>query len=58
MRDDDRPGKSKQPSRREILRTGLAAGGAAVAGPAIAAAQGKGNPANQPPNVADWLNPS
>lgn len=41
-------------SRRSILRAGIAAGGALLAGPALAAPRGHGNPANQPPNVADW----
>ncbi|MTW16591.1 sulfite dehydrogenase [Rhodoplanes serenus] len=45
-------------SRRSLLGSGLALGGAAVAGATLAtevarAAEG-GNPANLPPNVADW----
>ncbi|RAI33574.1 sulfite dehydrogenase [Rhodoplanes serenus] len=45
-------------SRRSLLGSGLALGGAAVAGATVAtevarAAEG-GNPANLPPNVADW----
>jgi len=39
-------------SRRLFLRSGLAAGGALAAG--AANAMPPGNPANQPPNVADW----
>ena len=50
-RDSD---KLKPTSRRAFLRAGLAAGGTALSGQALAAAQGPGNPANQPPNVADW----
>jgi sulfane dehydrogenase subunit SoxC len=47
--------RSKLASRRDVLRAGLAAGGAAaLAGPAAAAPAGGGNPANLPPNVADW----
>lgn len=43
------------PSRRTLLRSGLAMGGAAaLGGTAIAAETPAGNPANQPPNVADW----
>jgi sulfane dehydrogenase subunit SoxC len=40
-------------SRRGFLRSGLAAGGALAAGAASAGAP-QGNPANLPPNVADW----
>ena len=46
--------ESKTASRRAFLRGGLAAGGAAFGGSALAAPQGPGNPANQPPNVPDW----
>jgi sulfane dehydrogenase subunit SoxC len=51
--------KAKLTSRRDLLRTGLAAGGAAVmTGHAVAAPKGApaghGNPANLPPNIADW----
>jgi sulfane dehydrogenase subunit SoxC len=47
--------KAKLTSRRDLLRTGLAAGGAAVmTGQAMAAPAGHGNPANLPPNIADW----
>jgi sulfane dehydrogenase subunit SoxC len=43
-------------SRRAFLRTGIAAGATAAFGaPAFAASSGAaGNPANQPPNVAEW----
>lgn len=43
------------PSRRTMLKAGLAFGGAAVgmAGSAVA----QGNPANQPPNVPEWMHP-
>ena len=47
MNNTDKP---KLASRRAVLRAGLA-GGAALAGPALAA---EPNPANLPPNVADW----
>jgi sulfane dehydrogenase subunit SoxC len=47
-------GKNKPKSRRDFLRAGLAAGGAAaLTGPAAALPE-SGNPANLPPNVADW----
>jgi sulfane dehydrogenase subunit SoxC len=46
--------KIDAPSRRSLLRTGLAAGGAALVGGRAAAAETAGNPANLPPNVADW----
>jgi len=52
--DNEQP---KLTSRRDLLRVGLAAGGAAViTGQASAApkAAGHGNPANLPPNIADW----
>jgi sulfane dehydrogenase subunit SoxC len=45
---------SLQTSRRGFLRSTLAAGGAALSGTALAGPQNGGNPANQPPNVADW----
>jgi len=38
-------------TRRAFLRGGIAAGGAALAAPALAQT---GNPANQPPNVPEW----
>lgn len=41
-------------SRRAFLKAGLAGGAAAIGGAAIAGPHGTGNPANQPPNVADW----
>jgi sulfane dehydrogenase subunit SoxC len=40
-------------ARRSLLKAGLAAGGAVVAGAPMAVLAG-GNPANQAPNVADW----
>jgi sulfane dehydrogenase subunit SoxC len=47
--------KSKPSSRRDFLRAGLAAGGAAaLAGHAAAAPRSAGNPANLPPNVPEW----
>jgi sulfane dehydrogenase subunit SoxC len=47
--------KVKLTSRRDLLRAGLAAGGAAVmTGQAAAAPAGHGNPDNLPPNIADW----
>jgi sulfane dehydrogenase subunit SoxC len=44
--------KTTKNTRRAFLRAGMAAGGAVLGGSALAAPQG--NPANQPPNVADW----
>ncbi|BBF91999.1 sulfite dehydrogenase [Blastochloris tepida] len=44
--------KSNQVSRRGLLGTALAAGGAITL--PRAAAAGPGNPANQPPNVPEW----
>src|SRR5215510_16478007 len=41
------------PSRRAVLRAGLAGGAAALAAP-VAGAQAQSNPTNLPPNVADW----
>jgi sulfane dehydrogenase subunit SoxC len=40
------------PSRRALLRAGLASGAAALGTPVLPASAD--NPANQPPNVADW----
>ena len=48
------PENSKTATRRAFLGAGLAAGGAALGGSALGAPQGPGNPANLPPNVADW----
>ena len=48
------PENSKTSTRRAFLGAGLAAGGAALGGSALGAPQGPGNPANLPPNVADW----
>jgi sulfane dehydrogenase subunit SoxC len=45
----DRPDRA--PSRRALLRSGLAARAAALSGKAAAS---PGNPANQPPNVPEW----
>ena len=44
---------AKLASRRAVLRAGLAGGAAALTGPALAAGA-ESNPANLPPNVADW----
>ena len=55
--DEQQNEQPKLTSRRDLLRVGLAAGGAAViTGQAVAAPKtaGHGNPANLPPNVADW----
>jgi sulfane dehydrogenase subunit SoxC len=49
--DTHEPQPLELPSRRALLRSGLAVGAAAAAGSAAAAG---GNPANQPPNVPDW----
>jgi sulfane dehydrogenase subunit SoxC len=49
-----RPEPPQHPSRRALLRTGLAAGAAAVGGQAAALPQEPGNSANLPPNVPDW----
>lgn len=52
MRERDIRKPGAEASRRVFLKTGLAAGGAAAfGGPAMA---GKGDPANQPPNVPEW----
>jgi sulfane dehydrogenase subunit SoxC len=48
------PENSKTATRRAFLGAGLAASGAALGGSALGAPQGPGNPANLPPNVADW----
>ena len=51
----DHSERTRRGVRREFLRNALVAGGAAaLAGPAIAAPAGAGQPANQPPNVPDW----
>ncbi len=48
-------GSPKSPSRRTLLRTGLAAGAVSSLGAGAAAApQPAGNLANLPPNVPDW----
>jgi sulfane dehydrogenase subunit SoxC len=41
-------------TRRSVLGGGLAAGAAALGGPALAASEEPGNPANLPPNVPPW----
>jgi sulfane dehydrogenase subunit SoxC len=46
------PAKAATPSRRGLLTGGLALTGALATGAAMAG--DKGNPANLPPNVADW----
>ena len=50
MNNNDKP---KSASRRAALRAGLAGGAAALVAPSIAAAA-ESDPANLPPNVADW----
>jgi sulfane dehydrogenase subunit SoxC len=50
MNNDDKP---RSASRRAALRAGLAGGAAALVAPSLAAAA-EANPANLPPNVADW----
>ena len=50
MNHDDKP---RSASRRAALRAGLAGGAAALVAPSLAAAA-EANPANLPPNVADW----
>src|SRR5690606_2509700 len=50
-----RPSRVAAPSRRALLRSGLATlGGVALGGPAAFAEGVAGNPANQPPNIPDW----
>ena len=46
--------RQDHPPAARFLARGLAGGGAALGGTALAAPQGPGNPANLPPNVADW----
>ena len=50
MNNNDKP---KSASRRAALRAGLAGGAAALVAPSLAAAA-ESDPANLPPNVADW----